>query len=236
MSRAGCDRRAGLNEPGASPGNLPLTVRDAPGSSPLRVVPASTANLPLSSNIFSDGYPTLVAVSAAAPPARVAAMANAGASIVTCGVSRVDLKTLLEHLHDGGIKSLIVEGGATLLAALFRRLPGDREPEASGIRRVQCRRTVTQPLVSFCLIGSTKHSRDLPGLHDRWRARLEHYYKLETDVGDGDFNENAGCLRDLLIADAVKCYALGQYDTTPGAVVRIRSAAPYGFWLTIIVA
>ena len=93
---------------------------------------------------------------------------------------------------------------------------------------------VTNPLVPFCLVGTKRFLNELPGYHEAWKERLSHYYKLALDVIDDDFSENAGLLRDLFVADSVKCRALGQYETTPGAVIRLKSPRPYGFWLVIV--
>lgn len=97
-----------------------LTVRYCEGPNPLRVVPASMGRLPLDSRLLSDGRPTLVAVSRQAPEATVAALrARPGVEVVRCGEDRVDLGTLMEVLHDRGVRTLIVEGGSRLLHSLF---------------------------------------------------------------------------------------------------------------------
>jgi 2,5-diamino-6-(ribosylamino)-4(3H)-pyrimidinone 5'-phosphate reductase len=106
--------------------NPRLTVRHAPGTSPLRVVPASTGDLPLDSAILLDGNPTLVAVSLAALPERIAALQLAGVEVVILGETRVDLPSLMRHLLDRGVRSLMVEGGESLLAELFRLRLVDR--------------------------------------------------------------------------------------------------------------
>jgi hypothetical protein len=93
----------------------------------------------------------------------------------------------------------------------------------------------THPLVTFCLVGKSSELRQLPGFHQNWRERFRHYFQLRTDASDEDFEQNAGALRDLLVADVVKCKALGQYQTTPGALIRLKAASPYGFWLSLIV-
>ncbi|WP_332747791.1 hypothetical protein [Hydrogenophaga sp.] len=93
---------------------------------------------------------------------------------------------------------------------------------------------VTHPLVPFCLVGTKQFLASLPNFHPAWKSRFSHYYQLVQDTGEDDFSENAGLLRDLLVADAVKCRALGQYETTPGAVIRLRAARPYGFWWLIV--
>lgn len=92
---------------------------------------------------------------------------------------------------------------------------------------------VTVPLVSFCLLGKKAVLENFPGYHSAWRERFAHYYKLRTDLGEDDFRENAGMVRDLFIADAIKNRALGQYVTTPGAVIQLKSPRPYGYWLAI---
>lgn len=94
---------------------------------------------------------------------------------------------------------------------------------------------VTHPLIPFCLVGTSSFLGELPAYHQAWRNRLSHYYKLSSDVEEGDFAENAGLLRDLLVADAVKCRALGNYDTTPGSIVRLQAPRPFGFWVLVFV-
>jgi|GEM_PF-1373963 hypothetical protein len=93
----------------------------------------------------------------------------------------------------------------------------------------------THPLIAFCLVGTKKYLTSFPGLHANWKERFRHYFQLWTDQKEGDFAQNAGALRDLLIADVVKCTALGQYQTTPGALVRLKAASPYGFWIQLVV-
>jgi riboflavin-specific deaminase-like protein len=97
-----------------------LTVRYAPGRSPLRVIPSSDGLLPLSSALLNDGYPTLVATGAAARPATVAALAaKPNVEVIRCGESEVDLMALMQVLAARGVRTLIVEGGSTLLSSLF---------------------------------------------------------------------------------------------------------------------
>ncbi len=103
-----------------------LTVRYVPGPSPLRVIPASTGNIPLTSNVLADGGRTLVAVSALAPDDRVEMLRKTGASVLKMSTGGVDLSALLSHLHSLEIRSLMVEGGALLLSALFRMRLVDR--------------------------------------------------------------------------------------------------------------
>ena len=97
-----------------------LTVRLVEGRSPLRVIPNSMADIPLESNVLTTTVPTLIAVSAAAPPERVDAIRRRGAEVVVAGSDRVDLPLLMERLHqDFGVRRLMLEGGPTLASHMF---------------------------------------------------------------------------------------------------------------------
>jgi 5-amino-6-(5-phosphoribosylamino)uracil reductase/2,5-diamino-6-(ribosylamino)-4(3H)-pyrimidinone 5'-phosphate reductase len=97
-----------------------LTVRHAEGPNPLRVIPSSDGLLPLTSALLNDGLPTLVATSKTAQAATVAALlTKAGVEVVCCGETEVDLAALMGILSARGVRSLIVEGGSTLLSSLF---------------------------------------------------------------------------------------------------------------------
>jgi 5-amino-6-(5-phosphoribosylamino)uracil reductase/2,5-diamino-6-(ribosylamino)-4(3H)-pyrimidinone 5'-phosphate reductase len=99
-----------------------LTVRYAEGRSPLRVIPSSDGLIPLTSALLNDGLPTLVAVAEVADPATVAALAaKPGVEVIRCGGDEVDLVALRDILAARGVRSLIVEGGSTLLSSLFGR-------------------------------------------------------------------------------------------------------------------
>lgn len=97
-----------------------LTARYVTGASPLRVVTSSRADIPLTARVLTDGGRTLVAVSAAAPESSIEALKSSGVDVVALGDARVDLARLLEHLNVVGVRSLVVEGGATLLSSFFR--------------------------------------------------------------------------------------------------------------------
>lgn len=98
-----------------------LTVRHTPGSNPLRVIPSSSAKLPLDAKLLNDGLPTLVAVSRMAEYADVAALvAKPNVDVLTCGERSVDLVALMDILEGRGVKTMIVEGGSRLLHSLHQ--------------------------------------------------------------------------------------------------------------------
>jgi len=111
--------------------NPRLTVRLVPGRDPLRVVADSTLRMPLSAALLADeaAAGTIIAATSRAPVGRCAAIRAQGAEVVQFAPDaedRVDLAALLTALHERGIKSLIVEGGARLITSLLRRQLVDR--------------------------------------------------------------------------------------------------------------
>ena len=85
---------------------------------PVRVVIDSLARTPPGADILRKGAGRrIVFVSGSASAERVDALSTAGAEVVVAGeqgAPRVDLAAALRHLHDMGIRRLMVEGGATL--------------------------------------------------------------------------------------------------------------------------
>ena len=89
---------------------------------PLRVVVDSRGRVPPSAQVFGGDAPTLIATTAASPAPWRAALAARGVSslVVPAGPDgRVDPAALLRELGRRGVMSVLVEGGATLLGALF---------------------------------------------------------------------------------------------------------------------
>ncbi|HYC20316.1 MAG TPA: 2,5-diamino-6-(ribosylamino)-4(3H)-pyrimidinone 5'-phosphate reductase [Candidatus Bathyarchaeia archaeon] len=84
--------------------------------SPLRVVVDSSARTPPTAAVL--GSNALIATSRQAPRHRVEEL-ETKAEILVVGERKVDLATLLGRLKDRGVKSLLVEGGATLNFALL---------------------------------------------------------------------------------------------------------------------
>lgn len=105
-----------------------LTTRlpDRQGVNPLRVIVDSTLRLPLQAQVaqVAPDRPTLVATtarSAAAPREQLRARGVEVVCLPAYDDGSVDLEALLHYLGERGIASVLVEGGATLSAALLRR-------------------------------------------------------------------------------------------------------------------
>jgi diaminohydroxyphosphoribosylaminopyrimidine deaminase/5-amino-6-(5-phosphoribosylamino)uracil reductase len=99
-----------------------LTVRAARGRTPLRVVVDSRARTPPRARLLTaDERPPVVAVTRAAPEARVRRLGRAGALVWKVGAraGKVDLKRLMSRLGAEGVLSVLVEGGGTLAAAVL---------------------------------------------------------------------------------------------------------------------
>jgi len=86
---------------------------------PVRIVVDSRARTPPGAKILhKEPGERIIAVSRAADPARLAALAP-HASVIVAGEEEVDLSRLLDELGDRGIRRLMVEGGGTLIAGLI---------------------------------------------------------------------------------------------------------------------
>ncbi|BAM69446.1 MULTISPECIES: 2,5-diamino-6-(ribosylamino)-4(3H)-pyrimidinone 5'-phosphate reductase [unclassified Methanothermobacter] len=83
------------------------------GDNPVRVVVDSRARTPLDFRVLNDEAPTVIGVSESAPISRVNELRKR-AEVVVAGKDRVDLRLLLERLHEMGVRRLMLEGGSTL--------------------------------------------------------------------------------------------------------------------------
>jgi riboflavin-specific deaminase-like protein len=93
-----------------------LTLRDAAGKSPARIVLDGLAEMPPTARVLSNEAPTIVGVTADAPADRVAALKARGAKVITAGSGKfVHLpKLMVELAEQHGIRRLLVEGGGTV--------------------------------------------------------------------------------------------------------------------------
>ncbi|MEI8032307.1 MAG: bifunctional diaminohydroxyphosphoribosylaminopyrimidine deaminase/5-amino-6-(5-phosphoribosylamino)uracil reductase RibD [Chlorobiaceae bacterium] len=99
-----------------------LTVRDAVGRNPLRVVLDRRLNLPLESRIFSTHSPVTVFASSSweqLPKAGQLRAKGVEVQFVHEHAGRLDLRQVLEELHKRRVTSLLVEGGSRLAASFI---------------------------------------------------------------------------------------------------------------------
>lgn len=109
--------------------NPRLTVRLVDGPDPLRVVADTTLRIPLDRYLLTE-HPerTIVVAAEDAAPERVETVRSLGARVIfgRREGSRLDLVDLLGRLHDLGIRSLMVEGGAGITTSLLQDRLVDR--------------------------------------------------------------------------------------------------------------
>jgi 3,4-dihydroxy 2-butanone 4-phosphate synthase/GTP cyclohydrolase II len=107
-----------------------LTVRLAPGRSPVRVIVDSTLRVPITSNVFTDRTArTIVATTPSAPQSRAHAIHAAGGEVLRAHADEsgaVDLTDLLRRLRGIGIGSLLIEGGRGIITSALHAHLVDR--------------------------------------------------------------------------------------------------------------
>ncbi len=108
-----------------------LTVRLAAGRDPLRVVVDSTLRTPLTAAVLTERAApgTVLAVTDRAVTAKRDEVRALGATVLclpTNAAGRVDLVALLAALHQRGVGSVLVEGGAGMITALLQARLVDR--------------------------------------------------------------------------------------------------------------
>ena len=88
---------------------------------PIRIVVDSAGRTPLDADILHKGTgKRIVAVSRAAPQEKVEALRE-HADVIVAGDETIDLAALLAELYRRGVRRLMVEGGGTLIWALFEQ-------------------------------------------------------------------------------------------------------------------
>jgi diaminohydroxyphosphoribosylaminopyrimidine deaminase/5-amino-6-(5-phosphoribosylamino)uracil reductase len=101
-----------------------LTVRDAPGQSPLRVVLDTRLRLPVASRLVQTAreVPTWVMCTTDAPSSSEAALVERGVEVIRAPPSaegRIDPLAALKLLASRGIVTVMVEGGAELAGSVL---------------------------------------------------------------------------------------------------------------------
>lgn len=104
--------------------NPSLTTRLGESSkNPIRIIVDSMARTPLTAKVITDHLaPTIIAVTANAPAAKVAELRVAGAEVIIINTmdGQVDLRDLLIALSQRNITSVFIEGGATINCSFMK--------------------------------------------------------------------------------------------------------------------
>ena len=99
-----------------------LTVRMVPGASPIRVVLDSTLKLADDARVLDDDAATIVITTESAPRNKIARIRESGVGIRIarrCG-DGIEMASALAILHEMGVRSLLVEGGAKVITSLLK--------------------------------------------------------------------------------------------------------------------
>jgi riboflavin-specific deaminase-like protein len=105
-----------------------LTVRMVPGASPIRVVLDSTLRIPDDSLVLGDEAATTIVTTDRSSPERRDDLRRRGISmvVVPAGPRGVELIIALTVLREQGIRSALVEGGASVITSFLGRTLADR--------------------------------------------------------------------------------------------------------------
>ncbi len=90
---------------------------------PIRVIPSSRGDIDPNARVITvqPEIPTIIAVTSQAPQKNVDKLKKRSVEILICGTkNHVNLKMLLIQLYERGIRTLMVEGGATLNWAMLK--------------------------------------------------------------------------------------------------------------------
>ncbi len=103
-----------------------LTVRDAAGKDPLRVVLDSRLRTSPDARVYTPG--TIVAAGDDSDPGRAAEFERRGVEVWRAGTSdgHVDIGGVLKHLGERGIVSVLCEGGSGIATAVLRHHLADK--------------------------------------------------------------------------------------------------------------
>lgn len=124
--------------------NPKLDVRDWIGKDPLRIIVDRNLKLPRNLNVFKDGKPTIYY--------NTLEEKKSGETIFVKLYGYDFLKQLFEDLHQKGIQSVLVEGGATILNEVIRQGLWDEAFVFTGSQKFG--QGISAPLIEGNIISS----------------------------------------------------------------------------------
>ena len=98
--------------------NPKLHIKFYPPQRLTRIVVDSNFSIPLKSNVITfepEKYPTIIAITNNAPISKISEVKSPHITLINTGSEKqVNLKKLMEILHQMGLKKILLEGGGTL--------------------------------------------------------------------------------------------------------------------------
>ena len=98
-----------------------LTVREVPGANPMRVILDSDLRIPHDARILNDEASTVIFTSHESDPAVADGLRSRGIRVEVVGkdFSGLSVPEILERLASMGVRSLLVEGGSSLITSFL---------------------------------------------------------------------------------------------------------------------
>ena len=136
---------------------------------PIRIVIDSKARTPLDSRVLNDEAETIIITSKKASDDVVEKLSSK-ATVLQSGMDRVDLVDAMNQLYELGIKSILLEGGATLNFSMFKDKLIDRVSICIGSKILGGRDSVT-------FVDGEGFDKN-----DCVKLEIDDYYKLDNDM------------------------------------------------------
>jgi diaminohydroxyphosphoribosylaminopyrimidine deaminase / 5-amino-6-(5-phosphoribosylamino)uracil reductase len=135
-----------------------LTCRMQGGRNPARIILDSRLRIPLSARVLGNAGKdrVLVATGAAHDRKKAERLRNAGATVITCGKNKVDLKLLLRRLPALGIYSVLIEGGARTMRSAISSGLADKALVAVSPKKIGDEKAIDSPFTKNMLAGFEK--------------------------------------------------------------------------------
>ncbi len=121
------------------------------GHSPLRIVLDRQLKLNINSNLLSDGLPSLIITERTDFPTN-----NSTCEYLSLPFDNNLIENVLSNLHDKGLDSLIVEGGAGLLNSFIEKKLWDEARVLTGNNPITVANAIPAPVLEGQLVQSLK--------------------------------------------------------------------------------
>lgn len=149
-----------------------LTARLVKGKNPSRIVLDGRLHIPLTARVVKKGTGTIVFTSFRAPKRKIKRLREEGVEVIVLPSSKdgnIDLKKIIRILYRKGIRSVLVEGGRSVITSFLKAALADR----------------IVAVISPKILGKgieTVGDLGIRNIKDAFRLRLKNVKRLGKDI------------------------------------------------------